>query len=126
MSVSLLSFVSFLGLNFRRTGMTVGPIVPQSPSGQWLIALRRHHGRGAIAHTSASACLSVSPETPQACSGFRPAAFGSFVISQARARVPIPVGSHRQADSSDGMRTVDRPRTAWYRGDRNTLRLKQP
>jgi hypothetical protein len=43
--------------------MIVGPTVPQRASGRWLIALRRHHGRGTIAHTSASACLSACPGT---------------------------------------------------------------
>ena len=81
--------------NFGRGGMFVGPIVSQSPSGQSLIAFRRRHGCGAIAHRSANAYPWVSPGTPQACSGFRPAAFGSFVISQAHADTPIPVGSHR-------------------------------
>jgi len=58
------------------------------------------------AYLQALGCPWVSPGTPQACSGFRPAAFGSFVISQAHAGAPIPVGSHRQADSSNGRRTV--------------------
>ena len=71
--------------NFRRAGMSGGPVVPQSSSGQWLIALRQHRGRDTIARRSASACLSACRGTPQACSGFRPAAFGSFVISQAPA-----------------------------------------
>ena len=35
---------------------------------------------------------------------------GSFVIFRAHADAPIPVGSHRQADSSGGTRTV-----AWFR-----------
>ena len=112
--------------NFGRGGMFVGPIVSQSPSGQSLIAFRRRHGCGAIAHRSANACSWASPGTPQACSGFRPAAFGSFVISQDHADAPIPVGSHRRADSSDGRRTVARRRTVWLPRGRNRLRLQQP
>src|SRR6478736_7246139 len=46
----------------------------------------------ANARRSASACLSACRGTPQACSGFLPAAFGSFVISQAPADGPIPAG----------------------------------
>ena len=102
-----------LGLVSRAAGMIVGPAVPQNPSGQWLIALRRHHEGGAVVRRSANACLLAYLETRQACSGFRRVAFGSFVISQARADVTIPVGSHRQADSSDGRRTVARRHTAW-------------
>jgi hypothetical protein len=37
-------------LNFRRAGMSGGPVVPQSSSGQWWIALRQHRGRDTIAH----------------------------------------------------------------------------
>jgi hypothetical protein len=47
-----------LTLGHRRAltaGMVGGLVVPQSPSGQWLIALRPHRERDAIAHTSASA-----------------------------------------------------------------------
>ena len=48
-------------------------------------------------------------------SGFRPAAFGSFAIFRAPADAPIPVGSHTQADSSDGRRTFGSDRTVrWY------------
>ena len=107
--------------NFRCAG-TGGPAAPQSSSGQWLIARRLHRGPNASARTSASACLSADREIPQTCWGSRPAAFGSFVISQARDEVPIPAGSHRQADSNYGRRTAAQPCTAWLRGDRNTHR----
>jgi hypothetical protein len=80
--------------NFRCAG-SGGPAAPQSSSGQWLIARRLHRGPNASAHTSASACLSAYREIPQTCWGSRPAAFGSFVISQARDEVTIPVGSRR-------------------------------
>jgi hypothetical protein len=93
--------------------MTFGPAVPQNPSGRWLIALRRHHEGGAVVRSSANACLSAYRETPQACLGFRPAAFESFVIFRPHADAPIPVGSHRQADSSDGRRTVGRERECY-------------
>jgi hypothetical protein len=43
--------------NFGRGGMFVGPIVSQNPSGQWLIAVRRHHEGGAVVRRSANACL---------------------------------------------------------------------
>ena len=111
--------------NFRCAG-TGGPAAPQSSSGQWLIARRLHRGPNASAHTSASACLSAYREIPQTCWGSRPAAFGSFVISQARDEVTIPVGSHRQADSSYGRRTAAQRGTAWLRGDRNTHRSNEP
>jgi hypothetical protein len=84
-----------------RGGMIGGAAVPQSPSGRWSIALRPHRGRDANARRSASACPSAYRETPRACSGFRPVAFGSFVISQAPADGPIPAGLHRQADTGD-------------------------
>ena len=80
--------------NFSCAG-TGGPAAPQSSSGQWSIAPRLHRGPDASAHTSASACLSAYREIPQTCWGSRPAAFGSFVISQARDEVTIPVGSRR-------------------------------
>ena len=86
--------------------MIGGAAVPRS---SWSIAHRLRHGRGAIAHRSASACPSACRGTPQACSGFRPAAFGSFAISQAppmgrfllaRVGKPIAVTAGEQASGS--------------------------
>jgi len=77
----VLVIVGLLG-SISGAGMSGGPVVPQRSSGQWLIALRQHRGRDTIARRSAGACLSACRGTPPACSGFRPAAFGSFVISK--------------------------------------------
>jgi hypothetical protein len=41
----------FPRFNFRRGGTIDGPTVPRSPSGQWLTALRRHHGRKNVTRT---------------------------------------------------------------------------
>ena len=80
------------------------PAVSQIPSG---LALRPRRGRDAIARRSASAYLLACLETPRACSGFRPTAFGSFVISQARGDGQIPGGWRRQADSRGGRKKTD-------------------
>jgi hypothetical protein len=85
----------FPRFNFRHGGMFGSPVVPQSPSGQWLIALRPHRGRGTSGHKFASACLSACRGIHQACSRCRPIASGFAATSRAPADGPIPAGSCR-------------------------------
>jgi hypothetical protein len=86
--------------------MTGGPAVPRSSSGQCLIALRRHHGRGANARRSAGACPAAWRETPRTGHQCRcPAACGFSEPVQTPAGVASPAGSHSPAGGSGDRRT---------------------
>ena len=111
--------------NFRCAG-TGGPAAPQSSSGQWLIARRLHRGPNASAHTSASACLSAYREIPQTCWGSRPAAFGSFVIFQARDEVPIPVGSQANSRPARYSLVTRRPQYTPFERTEHTNQGRSP